>query len=39
MTKLKSQSEFTQIAYLGGENVGGLAGVEGAEGRDALELA
>jgi hypothetical protein len=24
MTKLKNQSEFTQITYLGGENGGGL---------------
>jgi hypothetical protein len=23
--KLKNQSEFTQMAYLGGENAGGLA--------------
>jgi hypothetical protein len=25
ITKLKNQSEFTQIAYVGGENVGGIA--------------
>ena len=25
ITKLKNQSEFTQMAYLGGENWGGLA--------------
>jgi hypothetical protein len=25
MTKLKNQREFTQMAYLGGENGGGLA--------------
>ena len=29
MTKLKNHSEFTQIAYLGGENWGGLATGEG----------
>ena len=28
------QSEFTQIAYLGGENGGGLSAVEGMDGRD-----
>jgi hypothetical protein len=27
MTKLKNQSEFTQIAYLGGLNEGGWEGV------------
>jgi hypothetical protein len=26
MAKLKNQSEFTQIAYLGGENWGGILG-------------
>jgi hypothetical protein len=29
LTKLKIQSEFTQTAYLGGENGSGLAAVEG----------
>jgi hypothetical protein len=29
MTKLKNQSEFTQMAYLGGLNGGGLATGEG----------
>ena len=36
MTKLKSQSEFTQMAYLGGENVGGLATGEGMDARVAF---
>jgi hypothetical protein len=27
MTKLRNHSELTQIAYLGGENGGGVAGV------------
>ena len=31
MTKLKNQSEFTQTAYLGGENGGGVAMVEGMD--------
>jgi hypothetical protein len=39
MTKLANQSEFTQIAYLGGENAGGLVRVEGTDGGDALGLA
>ena len=30
-TKLKSHSEFTQMAYVGGENGGGLAKGEGTE--------
>jgi hypothetical protein len=30
--KLKNQSEFTQIAYFGGENAGGLAKEDGVEG-------
>ena len=29
ITKLKNQSEFTQMAYLGGENAGGLGTGEG----------
>jgi hypothetical protein len=29
--KLKDQSEFTQMAYLGGENAGGLAKVDGID--------
>ena len=35
MTRLKNQSEFTQMAYLGGENGGGLAI---AEGKDVLDI-
>jgi hypothetical protein len=27
IAKLRNQSEFTHMAYLGGENVGGLAAV------------
>jgi hypothetical protein len=33
MTKLKNQSEFTQMAYLGGENGGGWATGEGIDER------
>jgi len=33
MTKLKDQSEFTQTAYLGGENAGGVATADGVDGR------
>jgi hypothetical protein len=33
MTKLKNQSEFTQTAYLGGENAGGVATADGVDGR------
>jgi hypothetical protein len=33
MTKLKNQSEFTQTAYLGGENAGGVATIDGVDGR------
>ena len=36
MTKLKNQSEFTQTAYLGGENGGGLAKGEGIGARVAF---
>jgi hypothetical protein len=36
MTKLRNQSEFTQRAYVGGENAGGLAIVDGFDGLDAL---
>jgi hypothetical protein len=35
MTKLKNQREFTQIAYLGGENGGGLGTGEGMDVRGA----
>jgi len=31
MMKLKNQSEFTQMAYLGGENGGGVAREEGID--------
>ena len=31
ITKLKNQSEFTQTAYVGGENGGGIATAEGME--------
>jgi hypothetical protein len=33
MTRLKNQSEFTQTAYLGGENGGGLEIGDGMEAR------
>ena len=33
MTKLKNQSEFTQTAYLGGVNLGGLTTGKGMDGR------
>jgi hypothetical protein len=36
MTKLKNQSEFTQIAYLGGENGGGFGTGEGMDVRGAF---
>jgi hypothetical protein len=39
ITKLKIQSEFTQITYVGGENGGGVTGVTGMDGRDTLESA
>jgi hypothetical protein len=39
ITKLKNQSEFTQIAYFAGENAGGSIMGEGLSGRDALGLA
>jgi hypothetical protein len=32
IAKLKNQSEFTQRAYLGGENAGGLAKGDGIDG-------
>jgi hypothetical protein len=38
ITRLKNQSEFTQITYVGGENGGGTAGVVGID-RDMLESA
>jgi hypothetical protein len=38
MTKLINQSEFTQIACPGGENVGGMAAVEGLEVRGTVTL-
>ena len=31
MTRLKNQSEFTQMAYVGGENGGGLGMMEGMD--------
>jgi hypothetical protein len=34
--RLENQSEFTQIAYLGGENGGGTATVEGMDARGTL---
>jgi hypothetical protein len=36
MTKLKNQREFTQIAYLGGVNAGGVARGDGVDGRGAF---
>jgi len=34
MAKLENQSEFTQIAYLGGEKGGGLSTLEGSDAGD-----
>jgi hypothetical protein len=34
--KLKNQREFTQMAYLGGENPDGLAKADGIDGREAF---
>ena len=31
ITKLRNQSEFTQMAYIGGENGGGLGRMEGMD--------
>jgi len=39
MTKLKNQREFTQTAYLGGENGGRLAKVDGMGARGRFESA
>jgi hypothetical protein len=39
MTKLKNQREFTQMAYFGGENGGGLGTGEGMDERGAFGLA
>ena len=39
MTKLRNQSEFTQIAYVGGVNAGSLAGVDGKDGEGTLGTA
>jgi hypothetical protein len=39
MAKLENQSEFTQIAYLGGVNGGGLTTVEEMDSRDIFGLA
>jgi hypothetical protein len=36
MTKLKNQSEFTQIAYFGGEKAGGLGTGGGVDARVAF---
>jgi len=36
ITKLKNQSEFTHTAYLGGENAGDFATMEGIEEWDPL---
>jgi len=36
MTKLRNQSEFTQIAYLGGENGGGVARADDVDGHGTL---
>ena len=32
IARLKNQSEFTQMAYLGGENAGGSAKADGIDG-------
>jgi hypothetical protein len=39
MTKLKNQSEFTQMAYLGGENGGGFVTGKGMGARVTFGLA
>ena len=39
MTKLKNQSKFTQMAYVGGENGDGWVTGEGVDARDAFGLA
>jgi hypothetical protein len=39
MAMLKNQSEFTQMAYIGGTNGGGFAGREGVDGLDILSSA
>jgi hypothetical protein len=39
MTKLKNQSKFTHIAYLGGEKGGGLTSTGGIDVWDTLGLA
>jgi hypothetical protein len=36
ITKLKNQSEFTQMVYLGGENGGGTAGMDGMDVRGSV---
>jgi hypothetical protein len=37
MVKLKNQSELTQIAYVGAEKGGGVAGVGGGDALEATE--
>jgi hypothetical protein len=39
ITRLKNQRALTQTAYLGGENTGGLAGVERTIGWEVVALA
>jgi hypothetical protein len=39
MTKLKNLSEFTQRAYLSGENAGGVAIADGMDGHSTFRLA
>jgi len=39
MSRANNQSEFTQTTYLGGENGGGLAKVDGIDPFDAFGLA
>jgi hypothetical protein len=36
--KLKNQRELTQMAYIGGENAGGLAKVDGIDGEEMFVL-
>jgi hypothetical protein len=36
--KLKIHSEFTQMAYVGGENAGGSAKADGIDGLEMVEL-
>ena len=39
MSRANNQSEFTQMAYLGGEDAGGLTNVDGIDELDEFGLA